>query len=87
MAKQQALEQVTQLNDGVTIWGFSLGTGYPWYIELVITLIIIGISYGMKCYLDIWFDKRRKRNIIKQHEVKKPTKEMSDAMKAKLKEK
>jgi hypothetical protein len=81
---QQTLEQAEPLSDGVTIWGFSLGTGYPWHIELFITLIVIGISYGTKCYLDIWFDKRRKRNIIKQHAAKRPP---SDAMKAKLKEK
>jgi hypothetical protein len=50
-------------NEGVNLWGVSLGTGYPWFVELTITLIVMGILYGMKRYIDIWFDKHKAKKV------------------------
>lgn len=51
-------------SDGINIGGVSLGTGYPWFVELPIILVVMGFVYGTKKSIDYWFEKRKaKRNI------------------------
>jgi hypothetical protein len=65
--QQKTITIETHQNEGVNLWGVSLGTGYPWFVELVITLIVMAVLYTMKKYIDIWFEKRRQIKISKKH--------------------
>lgn len=51
--------EVPPADGGVNIWGVSLDTGHPWYVELSIILMVMGFVYGMKKLIDGWFEKRK----------------------------
>lgn len=59
-----------ETQDGVNLGGVSLGTGYPWFVELLITLVVMAVIYGMKKYIDVWFDKRRQIKITERFSEK-----------------
>jgi hypothetical protein len=61
--QQKTITIETTQADGVNIWGVSLGTGYPWFVELPIILLVMGFVYGMKKVIDNWFEKRRLKKL------------------------
>lgn len=65
MEQKTIIIETTQ-TDGVNLWGVSLGTGYPWFVELIITLVVMSVIYGMKKYIDGWFEKRRQIKITEK---------------------
>ena len=68
LMQQKTITIETQ--DGVNLGGVSLGTGYPWFVELLITLVVMAVIYGMKKYIDVWFDKRRQIKITERFSEK-----------------
>lgn len=48
-------------SNAVNAWGFSLGTGYPWYAELGLTLVVVGLAYFGKKHIDSYFQHREEK--------------------------
>lgn len=80
MEQKTIIIETTQ-TDGVNLWGVSLGTGYPWFVELPIILVVMGFVYGMKKGID-HFENEKQRlnkkysNIIKKQELERKKKEL-----------
>lgn len=54
----------------VNAWGVSLGTGYPWYAELGLTLVVVGLVYFGKKHIDSYFqhkEEKRKQKITDRY--------------------
>ena len=61
--KHITVETPSEQPTGINVGGVSLGTGYPWYIELPIILVVMALVYGAKKSIDYWFEKRKAKRL------------------------